>query len=134
MTTISIDEKLKCLSEQFYSYNRVHHSILISLLNVPKQLKEQNKCGKYKPKIRLIDEVISSLDNRYNKHLRKYTDVSCLTLELKLTRTGTELGFEADEFEEFEFYENDIKTVYRLTFEETEQLLFGFEVEGLTQE
>ena len=124
MTTISIDEKLLCLSEQFYSYNRVDHSILISILNVPKELKERNKCDKYKPINVLIKEVISRLDERYNKRydLRKYNNVQCLTLELKLT----ELGFETDESEEFKFYEKDIETVYRLTLEETEQFLFGF--------
>ena len=122
MTTISIDDIRKCLSEQFYSYNRDDHSILISLLNLPEQLKQWNKCDTDQPIDELIKEVKSCLKKRYNTDLSEYTKVPCLTLELKLT----ELGFETDESEEFKFYEKDIETVYRLTLEETEQFLFGF--------
>ena len=71
MTTISIDDIRKCLSEQFYSYNRDDHSILISLLNLPEQLKQWNKCDTDQPIDELIKEVKSCLKKSRLKILAK---------------------------------------------------------------
>jgi hypothetical protein len=136
--TITIDSKRKCLSEQFYSYKRIseRHFIRISLLNVPGQLKNYYNCTPEEPIQSLINKVKIDLDERYNNSSRMYTDVSCLTLELELTRWGDEGEFEDDRTKNGrrEFSEEQIKTVYRFDYEEAEQMIFGMEVTGLRGE
>jgi hypothetical protein len=103
---------------------------------VPGQLKNYYNCTPEEPIQSLINKVKIDLDERYNNSSRMYTDVSCLTLELELTRWGDEGEFEDDRTKNGrrEFSEEQIKTVYRFDYEEAEQMIFGMEVTGLRGE
>ena len=84
----------------------------------------------------LIKEVQRDLDYRYKNSSRMYTGVSCLTLELELTRCGDEGEFEDDRTKNGrrEFSQEEIKTVYRFDYEEADQMIFGMEITGLRDE